>query len=67
MLRGDAATAAARYYVVSLCRAIDPNPHAPALTPKGVSVCAPAPTPHLGRASAAAALPWRPQRAASSS
>ncbi|KAJ1636501.1 hypothetical protein T492DRAFT_380748 [Pavlovales sp. CCMP2436] len=35
----------------------DQNPHAPALTPKGVSVCAPAPTPHLGRASAAAALP----------
>ncbi|KAJ1634004.1 hypothetical protein T492DRAFT_976638, partial [Pavlovales sp. CCMP2436] len=32
----------------------------------GVSVCAPAPTPRLGRASAAAALPWRPQRAASS-
>ncbi|KAJ1640720.1 hypothetical protein T492DRAFT_925587 [Pavlovales sp. CCMP2436] len=30
-------------------------------------VCAPAPTPRLGRASAAAALPWRPQRAASSS
>ncbi|KAJ1633191.1 hypothetical protein T492DRAFT_983036 [Pavlovales sp. CCMP2436] len=47
--------------------AIDPNPHAPALTPKGVSVCAPAPTPCLGRASAAAALPWRPQGAASSS
>ncbi|KAJ1625139.1 hypothetical protein T492DRAFT_1041864 [Pavlovales sp. CCMP2436] len=42
-------------------RAIDPNPHAPA------SVCAPAPTPRLGRASAAAALPWRPQGAASSS
>ncbi|KAJ1623430.1 hypothetical protein T492DRAFT_1054906, partial [Pavlovales sp. CCMP2436] len=38
-----------------------------ALTPKGVSVCAPAPTPRLGRASAAAALPWRPQGAASSS
>ncbi|KAJ1636473.1 hypothetical protein T492DRAFT_959176 [Pavlovales sp. CCMP2436] len=33
----------------------------------GVSVCAPAPTPRLGRASAAAALPWRPQGAASSS
>ncbi|KAJ1617207.1 hypothetical protein T492DRAFT_1101548, partial [Pavlovales sp. CCMP2436] len=32
----------------------------------GVSVCAPAPTPRLGRASAAAALPWRPQGAASS-
>ncbi|KAJ1624376.1 hypothetical protein T492DRAFT_1047659, partial [Pavlovales sp. CCMP2436] len=47
------------------CRAIDPNPHAPALSPKGVSVCAPAPTPRLGRASAAAALPWRPQGAAS--
>ncbi|KAJ1639046.1 hypothetical protein T492DRAFT_939754 [Pavlovales sp. CCMP2436] len=31
------------------------------------SVCAPAPTPRLGRASAAAALPWRPQGAASSS
>ncbi|KAJ1627691.1 hypothetical protein T492DRAFT_1022884, partial [Pavlovales sp. CCMP2436] len=46
---------------------IDPNPHAPALTPKGVSVCAPAPTPRLGRASAAAALPWRSQGAASSS
>ncbi|KAJ1634447.1 hypothetical protein T492DRAFT_973741, partial [Pavlovales sp. CCMP2436] len=45
-------------------RAIDPNPHAPALTSKGVSVCAPAPTPRLGRASAAAALPWRPQGAA---
>ncbi|KAJ1632302.1 hypothetical protein T492DRAFT_989535 [Pavlovales sp. CCMP2436] len=30
------------------------------------SVCAPAPTPRLGRASAAAALPWRPQGAASS-
>ncbi|KAJ1639914.1 hypothetical protein T492DRAFT_933862, partial [Pavlovales sp. CCMP2436] len=43
------------------------KPHAPALTPKGVSVCAPAPTPRLGRASAAAALPWRPQGAASSS
>ncbi|KAJ1623515.1 hypothetical protein T492DRAFT_1054280 [Pavlovales sp. CCMP2436] len=28
---------------------------------------APAPTPRLGRASAAAALPWRPQGAASSS
>ncbi|KAJ1620641.1 hypothetical protein T492DRAFT_1076235, partial [Pavlovales sp. CCMP2436] len=42
-----------------------PNLHAPALTPKGVSVCALAPTPHLGRASAAAALPWRPQGAAS--
>ncbi|KAJ1637891.1 hypothetical protein T492DRAFT_949221 [Pavlovales sp. CCMP2436] len=39
----------------------------PALTPKGVSVCAPAPTPRLGRASAAAALPWQPQGAASSS
>ncbi|KAJ1621696.1 hypothetical protein T492DRAFT_1067909 [Pavlovales sp. CCMP2436] len=37
------------------------------LTPKGVSVCAPAPTPRLGRASAAAALPWRSPRAASSS
>ncbi|KAJ1639845.1 hypothetical protein T492DRAFT_933213, partial [Pavlovales sp. CCMP2436] len=48
-------------------RAIDPNPHAPALTPKGVSMCAPAPTPRLGRASAAAALPWRPQGAALSS
>ncbi|KAJ1616457.1 hypothetical protein T492DRAFT_1106628, partial [Pavlovales sp. CCMP2436] len=35
--------------------------------PKGVSVCAPASTPRLGRASAAAALPWRPQGAASSS
>ncbi|KAJ1637072.1 hypothetical protein T492DRAFT_954866, partial [Pavlovales sp. CCMP2436] len=34
---------------------------------KGVSVCAPAPTPRIGRASAAAALPWRPQGAASSS
>ncbi|KAJ1635625.1 hypothetical protein T492DRAFT_964802, partial [Pavlovales sp. CCMP2436] len=34
---------------------------------EGVSVCAPAPTPRLGRASAAAALPWRPQGAASSS
>ncbi|KAJ1623475.1 hypothetical protein T492DRAFT_1054479 [Pavlovales sp. CCMP2436] len=34
---------------------------------RGVSVCAPAPTPLLGRASAAAALPWRPQGAASSS
>ncbi|KAJ1619264.1 hypothetical protein T492DRAFT_1086942 [Pavlovales sp. CCMP2436] len=45
----------------------DPNLHAPALTPKGVSVCAPAPTPRLGHASAAAALPWRPQGAASSS
>ncbi|KAJ1633844.1 hypothetical protein T492DRAFT_977453 [Pavlovales sp. CCMP2436] len=33
----------------------------------GVSVCAAAPTPRLGRASAAAALPWRPQGAASSS
>ncbi|KAJ1629153.1 hypothetical protein T492DRAFT_1012890, partial [Pavlovales sp. CCMP2436] len=33
----------------------------------GVSVCAPAPTPRLGCASAAAALPWRPQGAASSS
>ncbi|KAJ1635188.1 hypothetical protein T492DRAFT_968758, partial [Pavlovales sp. CCMP2436] len=33
----------------------------------GVRVCAPAPTPRLGRASAAAALPWRPQGAASSS
>ncbi|KAJ1615875.1 hypothetical protein T492DRAFT_1110241, partial [Pavlovales sp. CCMP2436] len=43
-----------------------PNPHAPALAPKGVSVCAPAPTPRLGRASAAAAQPWRPQGAASS-
>ncbi|KAJ1626910.1 hypothetical protein T492DRAFT_1029331 [Pavlovales sp. CCMP2436] len=31
------------------------------------SVCAPAPRPRLGRASAAAALPWRPQGAASSS
>ncbi|KAJ1621684.1 hypothetical protein T492DRAFT_1067839 [Pavlovales sp. CCMP2436] len=31
------------------------------------SVCAPAPTPRLGRASAAAVLPWRPQGAASSS
>ncbi|KAJ1630711.1 hypothetical protein T492DRAFT_1001317 [Pavlovales sp. CCMP2436] len=31
------------------------------------SVCAPAPTPRLGRASAAAALPWRPQVPASSS
>ncbi|KAJ1628997.1 hypothetical protein T492DRAFT_1014109 [Pavlovales sp. CCMP2436] len=31
------------------------------------SVCAPTPTPRLGRASAAAALPWRPQGAASSS
>ncbi|KAJ1638032.1 hypothetical protein T492DRAFT_947505 [Pavlovales sp. CCMP2436] len=31
------------------------------------SVCAPPPTPRLGRASAAAALPWRPQGAASSS
>ncbi|KAJ1633574.1 hypothetical protein T492DRAFT_980353 [Pavlovales sp. CCMP2436] len=41
--------------------------HAPALTPKGVSVCALAPTPRLGRASAAVALPWRPQGAASSS
>ncbi|KAJ1632400.1 hypothetical protein T492DRAFT_989360 [Pavlovales sp. CCMP2436] len=30
-----------------------------------VSVCAPAPTPRLGRASAAAALPWRPLGAAS--
>ncbi|KAJ1634100.1 hypothetical protein T492DRAFT_975337, partial [Pavlovales sp. CCMP2436] len=28
---------------------------------------APAPTPRFGRASAAAALPWRPQREASSS
>ncbi|KAJ1639794.1 hypothetical protein T492DRAFT_934435, partial [Pavlovales sp. CCMP2436] len=37
------------------------------LTPKGESVCAPAPTPRLGRASAAAALPWRLQGAASSS
>ncbi|KAJ1640949.1 hypothetical protein T492DRAFT_924701, partial [Pavlovales sp. CCMP2436] len=27
------------------------------------SVCAPAPTPRLGRASAAAALPWWPQGA----
>ncbi|KAJ1638122.1 hypothetical protein T492DRAFT_946773, partial [Pavlovales sp. CCMP2436] len=33
----------------------------------GVSVRAPSPTPRLGRASAAAALPWRPQGAASSS
>ncbi|KAJ1625823.1 hypothetical protein T492DRAFT_1036929, partial [Pavlovales sp. CCMP2436] len=32
---------------------------------EGVSVCAPAPTPRLGRASAAAALPKRPQGAAS--
>ncbi|KAJ1640648.1 hypothetical protein T492DRAFT_927490, partial [Pavlovales sp. CCMP2436] len=32
-----------------------------------LSVCAPAPTPRLGRASAAAALPWRPQGAGSSS
>ncbi|KAJ1622018.1 hypothetical protein T492DRAFT_1065357 [Pavlovales sp. CCMP2436] len=47
--------------------AINPNPHAPALTPKDVSVCAPAPTPCLGHASAVAALPWRPQGAASSS
>ncbi|KAJ1639829.1 hypothetical protein T492DRAFT_934650 [Pavlovales sp. CCMP2436] len=31
------------------------------------SVCALAPTPRLGRASAAAALQWRPQGAASSS
>ncbi|KAJ1623976.1 hypothetical protein T492DRAFT_1051000, partial [Pavlovales sp. CCMP2436] len=31
-----------------------------------LSECAPAPTPRLGRASAAAALPWRPQGAASS-
>ncbi|KAJ1635511.1 hypothetical protein T492DRAFT_965867 [Pavlovales sp. CCMP2436] len=31
------------------------------------SVCAPAPTPRPGRASATAALPWRPQGAASSS
>ncbi|KAJ1632488.1 hypothetical protein T492DRAFT_988027, partial [Pavlovales sp. CCMP2436] len=31
------------------------------------SVCAPAPTPRIGRASATAALPWRPQGAASSS
>ncbi|KAJ1623803.1 hypothetical protein T492DRAFT_1052277 [Pavlovales sp. CCMP2436] len=31
------------------------------------SVCAPAPTPRLGRASTAAALLWRPQGAASSS
>ncbi|KAJ1638087.1 hypothetical protein T492DRAFT_946330 [Pavlovales sp. CCMP2436] len=31
------------------------------------SVCASAPTPRLGRASTAAALPWRPQGAASSS
>ncbi|KAJ1629435.1 hypothetical protein T492DRAFT_1010987, partial [Pavlovales sp. CCMP2436] len=33
---------------------------------RDVSVCAPAPTPRLGRASAAAALPWRLQGAASS-
>ncbi|KAJ1630999.1 hypothetical protein T492DRAFT_998900 [Pavlovales sp. CCMP2436] len=33
----------------------------------GVSVCAPAPTPRLGRASASVALPWWPQGAASSS
>ncbi|KAJ1634419.1 hypothetical protein T492DRAFT_973504 [Pavlovales sp. CCMP2436] len=33
----------------------------------GASVCAPAPTPRLGRASAVAVLPWRPQGAASSS
>ncbi|KAJ1618141.1 hypothetical protein T492DRAFT_1094967, partial [Pavlovales sp. CCMP2436] len=33
----------------------------------GVSVCAQAPTTRLGRASTAAALPWRPQGAASSS
>ncbi|KAJ1628976.1 hypothetical protein T492DRAFT_1013851, partial [Pavlovales sp. CCMP2436] len=32
----------------------------------GVSVCAPAPMPRLGCASATAALPWRPQGAASS-
>ncbi|KAJ1617499.1 hypothetical protein T492DRAFT_1099458, partial [Pavlovales sp. CCMP2436] len=31
----------------------------------GVNVCAPAPKPRLGRASTAAALPWRPQGAAS--
>ncbi|KAJ1626605.1 hypothetical protein T492DRAFT_1031392, partial [Pavlovales sp. CCMP2436] len=33
----------------------------------GVSVCVLPTTPRLGRASAAAALPWRPQGAASSS
>ncbi|KAJ1624690.1 hypothetical protein T492DRAFT_1045268 [Pavlovales sp. CCMP2436] len=31
------------------------------------SVCAPTPTPRLSCASTAAALPWRPQGAASSS
>ncbi|KAJ1623911.1 hypothetical protein T492DRAFT_1051555 [Pavlovales sp. CCMP2436] len=44
-----------------------PKPSCTSTHTKGCKCVRPGPTPRLGRASAAAALPWRPQGAASSS